>query len=104
MAFLSGKKPAGQPSPYSAAPSKDFSCPHCGKDTRTKPDKGYGSGGGAAEAKVVIQHMIDELEKTSGLTSWEQDFVSSVTDQFNKRGTLSEKQVATLTKIYDEKC
>jgi hypothetical protein len=34
------------------------------------------------------------------LTDWERNFVGSVQDQFERLGSLSEKQVETLEKIY----
>jgi hypothetical protein len=51
-----------------------------------------------------IQAMIDELESPrKELSPWERQFVESVSDQFTRRGFLSEKQEETLQKIHEEK-
>ena len=51
----------------------------------------------------IIQHYLDSLNDIDALTEWEKGFVASVSEQFEKRGTLSPKQTATLRRIYDEK-
>jgi hypothetical protein len=52
----------------------------------------------------LIAHMIAELEApTKRLSSWEENFVISVADQFERNGRLSDKQALTLEKIYAEK-
>lgn len=56
------------------------------------------------QEKKKIGHWIQTvLEEGKGLTKWESDFVSSLEEQFQKRGTLSEKQVAILERIYADK-
>jgi uncharacterized membrane-anchored protein len=45
----------------------------------------------------VITACEDSLEK---LSKWEQGFVASVSDQFYRTGSLSEKQCEVLEKIY----
>jgi len=57
------------------------------------------------DEKDLVKHMIDALESGSGreLSNWEEGFLSSVSDQFQRRGELSERQVETLKKIYKEK-
>ena len=52
----------------------------------------------------LIAHMLDCLKTPSReLTKWEEGFVESVDEQFTKRGSLSEKQIAVLERIYAEK-
>lgn len=51
-----------------------------------------------------IQHMLQALETPSkDLTKWEEDFTQSVRQQFNVRGTLTDRQVEILDGIYTEK-
>ena len=103
MAFLGGGSGNYRPKPASAPTPAPKMCPHCGKDTSAPPDR-QPAAEHSADDKVVAQHYIDELERAHGLTSWETEFLTSVSDQFKKRGSLSPKQIATLRKIYDEKC
>lgn len=52
----------------------------------------------------MIQHMLDELKAPKKqLTQWELDFLSSITSQFEQRGSLSVKQFTKLESIYAEK-
>lgn len=48
-----------------------------------------------------IDAIINEAKKP--LNQYEQDFVTSVSDQLTMKGTLSEKQVKLLERIYTEK-
>ena len=52
-----------------------------------------------------ITHMLGELNALDDreLTAWETDFLASVGDQFDRRGSLTDKQMATLERIYAEK-
>jgi hypothetical protein len=51
-----------------------------------------------------ITHMLRTLIAADPtLTAWEEDFLSSVTKQFDTKGRLSDKQVARLELIYAEK-
>lgn len=43
---------------------------------------------------------IDQINSSVDLTEWEEDFMSSVTNQFNKSGQLSDKQMAVIERIY----
>ena len=38
-----------------------------------------------------------------GLTKWEEDFVDSISDQLERCGSLSERQIEILERIYSEK-
>ena len=49
------------------------------------------------QIEFVLEHCTDNWQR---LTEWEQGFVESVADQFNRRGTISEKQEDVLERIY----
>ena len=52
----------------------------------------------------MIRHMLAELETPKlELTAWERQFIESITDQFNRRSDLSDKQFRVLERIYAEK-
>lgn len=54
--------------------------------------------------KEVIASWIQLIqEEGSGLTKWEEDFVESIADQFDSRGTISDRQEEILERIYAEK-
>ena len=54
--------------------------------------------------KDLVAHMLDSLKTPSReLTPWEEDFVASVDEQFTERGSLSDRQVEILDRIYAEK-
>lgn len=56
------------------------------------------------KTRELVEHFIHELyEPNTKLTQWEQDFVESVSDQFDRRGTLTDKQFEVLERIYAEK-
>ena len=69
----------------------------------------HGQGGGMTMAFVgtgeehikavryALGYCADNLDR---LTDWEQDFIESVTDQFERSGHLSEKQEDVLERIY----
>lgn len=51
----------------------------------------------------LIQHMLEALETPSkDLTKWEENFIGSIQEQFTARGTLSDRQVEILDRIYTE--
>lgn len=53
---------------------------------------------------ATIEHMFKELERPKGiLERWELDFLHSVKDQFDRRGSLSEKQFTVLERIFCER-
>ena len=56
------------------------------------------------QPKEAIKHWIDTIQ-TEGrnLTKWETDFIESLADQFEGRGSVSEKQQEILERIYAEK-
>jgi hypothetical protein len=48
--------------------------------------------------------MLKELERPAKrLSSWELNFLESISDQFDRRGDLTDKQFDTLDRIYAEK-
>ena len=52
----------------------------------------------------LIQHFLSSLESPSKrLSPWELNFLESVSDQFSRRGDLSEKQFEILERLYSEK-
>jgi hypothetical protein len=56
------------------------------------------------EQVALAAHMIAELEHPSKpLTTWEESFVESVTDQWERRHWLSDRQLEILERIYAEK-
>lgn len=56
------------------------------------------------QPKEVIKHWIDTVKAEGrNLTKWETDFIESLADQFDARGSVSEKQQEILERIYAEK-
>lgn len=56
------------------------------------------------EKHDLIKHMLDALEAPyKELTEWEEKFIESVTEQFENRNWLSDKQFDVLERIYSEK-
>lgn len=52
----------------------------------------------------LVKHMLSELEQPAReLTAWEVGFLESLTDQFERRGSLSARQFEILERIYAEK-
>jgi len=54
--------------------------------------------------KKLVEEWFKSIEETGvNLSKWEEDFVESVKEQFTKRGSLSEKQLEILERIYAER-
>jgi hypothetical protein len=52
----------------------------------------------------LVRHMLESLETPSReLTKWEEGFIESITEQYQGKGWLSDKQIEILEKIYSEK-
>lgn len=52
-----------------------------------------------------IDEIFKDLQRPrKRLTPWELDFLESVSDQWGRRRSLSDKQRMTLVRIYEEKC
>ena len=55
----------------------------------------------AGDRQQQISYMLNHCaDFTERLTEWERQFLESVTDQFEQRGDLSNKQVEVVEKIY----
>lgn len=51
----------------------------------------------------MLNHIIDQIEAETFVgTKWEEDFASSVHEQFLHRGDISQKQADILERIYDK--
>lgn len=96
---IGSARPGAQPS---TAPRQQTNpgarlCPHCHKDIDKPPTRD------GANNPAVIQHYLDTIsDNTERLSEWERSFYESIAEQFEQRGSLSDKQLATLTKIYDK--
>ena len=55
------------------------------------------------ENERVSQWIEDVNEGGRNLSAWELGFMESITEQFEKREWLSEKQIEILERIYAEK-
>lgn len=57
----------------------------------------------AQDRQALIQHMLTALETPSkSLTKWEENFVESLTEQFERKKSLSDRQLEILDRIYTE--
>jgi hypothetical protein len=56
------------------------------------------------QTRENVKLWIDTVnEEGRGLTEWEEDFMDSITEQFETRRSLSERQEEILERIYAEK-
>lgn len=56
------------------------------------------------ETRQLVGHMFKVLENpVRRLTEWELEFLDSTREQFEDRGSLSERQLDVLNRIYREK-
>lgn len=56
------------------------------------------------QPRNVLESWITAiLMDGKGVTKWEADFTASLAEQLGERGTLSEKQVEILERIYAER-
>lgn len=54
--------------------------------------------------KEQLARVIEEIQEHGvNVSKWEADFVESISDQLQQRGSLSEKQVEILDRIYAER-
>lgn len=52
----------------------------------------------------LIQHWINEInEHGVNLSKWEKDFMESISEQFEKYKTISDKQEEIVERIYTDK-
>lgn len=47
--------------------------------------------------------MIEDCASSGRLTDWETRFIESVSDQFERMASLSEKQLTILERVYTER-
>lgn len=50
---------------------------------------------------MMINHLLHPSQHED-LTSWEQNFITSLRDQFEAKGNLSTKQCEILERLYDK--
>lgn len=63
-----------------------------------------GGGSELRQPSEVIKRWIAAVNaEAHGLTCWESSFMMSLTDQFERSGSISERQEEILEKIYAEK-
>jgi hypothetical protein len=56
------------------------------------------------QTKTTIEHWIATInEEGRGLSKWEMDFMESVSEQFEERGSVSDKQEEIIERIYADK-
>ena len=54
--------------------------------------------------RETIARMLQACDDdTDRLSKWEADFIESIAEQYEERGTLSDKQTEILERIYSEK-
>lgn len=54
------------------------------------------------DIRTMIQEINDVTEEIC--TEWEYEFMESITEQFETRGSLTEKQEDVLRRIYKKAC
>ena len=54
------------------------------------------------DIRTMIQEINDVAEEIC--TEWEYEFMESITEQFETRGSLTEKQEDVLRRIYKKAC
>lgn len=52
--------------------------------------------------RKIISYMLDGLLRSSIENEWENEFVHGVSEQFEKRQNLSDKQCEILERIYNK--
>lgn len=52
---------------------------------------------------VVYQYLRDLIEPSQPLTDWEDEFVESVSQQFENTGLISQKQFDVLERIHGDR-
>jgi hypothetical protein len=53
--------------------------------------------------ELVAKWIKQTLEDGRGVTAWENDFLVSVGEQLERKGTISEKQEEIVERIYSER-
>ena len=85
-------------------------CPQCKKSIATATQRtmlGVPELCQECEEKRQVAHMLamlpeeeDDAPERDMLTDWENNFLDSIRSQFEKKGSLSERQFVVLTRIY----
>ena len=58
----------------------------------------------STDRQEIIQRMLEALQTpVKDLTKWEENFLESVTEQFESRRSLSDRQFEILDELYNEK-
>ena len=53
------------------------------------------------ERRKMIQYMLEDLNKKHDeMTQWESDFIDSISDQFEDKRNLSDRQCAILESLF----
>jgi hypothetical protein len=52
---------------------------------------------------VVSQWIKDVVDHGRDLSKWEEQFIESISDQFDRTHRLSERQIEVLERIWEEK-
>lgn len=56
------------------------------------------------DKKKLAEEWLKKIDEDAvNLTKWEEDFIASIKNQFEKRGSLSEKQMEILERIYADR-
>jgi hypothetical protein len=94
MSFL-GNRPHR---PQATTVTRSTICPHCHKDITESPKI-------ATKAEHhSVSTMIEDIETNeSTLTPWEREFIDSVSEYIGKGRQPSEKQLAIILRIWEEK-
>lgn len=54
------------------------------------------------DTRTMIEEINEIAEKIC--TEWEYEFMESITEQFQERGTLTDKQIGIVERIYEKAC
>lgn len=53
------------------------------------------------DEKKLIRHMLDEIQADIDDKGSQSDFIDSINEQFENRGTLTAKQIEAVRKYYE---
>ena len=83
-------------------PKPDFSRPNTGGPKKREPMTAADVQYNKRLERSVQEEWVEACAGSGKLSSWEQDFIDSIGDQLDRGGTLSERQVEVLEKIYQK--
>lgn len=69
-------------------------CPHCGKDPNKAPVKASGDD---------VKDMLEAIADADGTSAWEDGFIADQQENLKKFGSLTDKQMSVVERIYDER-